>query len=295
MPRGKNAITLFVLLTALTLWLKFLASDQPPMLFSWPVVIKLMTVSVALGLAYAAWNVGILHGNVSLLAAASYFTPVLSSALAAILLSATLSWSFWQGPGWYVSAPALLVRHPPLAEIASGYRQHHASDIAGLIAGEKQDRIRLFRQRAVPVQHDCSPPSDRRPADTTPFPARSAALRYAASGAAAPRSRPGHGVNPDTAAAVLRMAIEAGQRVNAAFRRRVRHPIHSRRRHRRNVDDAAFAPASASMAAPRGSPQRGEQRAADLFLNLIRLVFGKGARPDGCPPTLLITTSIRPK
>ncbi|MBN0662149.1 EamA family transporter, partial [Pseudomonas aeruginosa] len=75
--RGKNAITLFVLLTALTLWLKFLASDQPPMLFSWPVVIKLMTVSVALGLAYAAWNVGILHGNVSLLAAASYFTPVL--------------------------------------------------------------------------------------------------------------------------------------------------------------------------------------------------------------------------
>ena len=47
------------------------------MLFSWPVVIKL-TVSVALGLAYAAWNVGILHGNVSLLAAASYFTPVLS-------------------------------------------------------------------------------------------------------------------------------------------------------------------------------------------------------------------------
>ena len=97
--RGKNAITLFVLLTALTLWLKFLASDQPPMLFSWPVVIKLMTVSVALGLAYAAWNVGILHGNVSLLAAASYFTPVLSSALAAILLSAALSWSFWQGAG----------------------------------------------------------------------------------------------------------------------------------------------------------------------------------------------------
>ena len=97
--KGKNGITLFVLLTALTLWLKFLASAQPPMLFSWPVVIKLVTVSVALGLAYAAWNVGILHGNVSLLAAASYFTPVLSSALAAVLLSAALSWSFWQGAG----------------------------------------------------------------------------------------------------------------------------------------------------------------------------------------------------
>ncbi|HCI6732136.1 TPA: EamA family transporter, partial [Klebsiella variicola subsp. variicola] len=27
------------------------------------------------------------------------FTPVLSSALAAVLLSAALSWSFWQGAG----------------------------------------------------------------------------------------------------------------------------------------------------------------------------------------------------
>ena len=96
---GKNGITLFVLLTALSLWMKFLLSDEPPMLFSWPVVIKLVMCALALGLAYAAWNVGILHGNVSLLAVASYFTPVLSSALAAILLSATLSWSFWQGAG----------------------------------------------------------------------------------------------------------------------------------------------------------------------------------------------------
>ena len=62
-------------------------------------LLSLLAGCVALGLAYAAWNVGILHGNVSLLAAASYFTPVLSSALAAILLSATLSWPFWQGAG----------------------------------------------------------------------------------------------------------------------------------------------------------------------------------------------------
>ena len=95
--KGKNGITLFVLLTALSLWVKFLLSNQPPMVFSWPVVMKLVMCALALGLAYAAWNVGILHGNVSLLAVASYFTPVLSSALAAVLLSAALSWSFWQG------------------------------------------------------------------------------------------------------------------------------------------------------------------------------------------------------
>ena len=105
--KGKNGITLFVLLTALTLWLKFLFSEQPPMVFSWPVITKLIALSVALGLGYAAWNVGILHGNVSLLAAASYFTPVLSSALAAALLSAALSWSFWQGAGM-VCAGSLL-------------------------------------------------------------------------------------------------------------------------------------------------------------------------------------------
>jgi drug/metabolite transporter (DMT)-like permease len=80
-------------------------SDQPPMIFSWPVVIKLVMCAVALGFGYAAWNVGILHGNVSLLAAASYFTPVLSSALAAVLLSAALSGRSGRAPVWFAPAP----------------------------------------------------------------------------------------------------------------------------------------------------------------------------------------------
>ena len=95
--KGKNGITFFVLLTGLSLWVQYLFSDQPPMQFSWPVVIKLFTCALSLGFAYAAWNTGILHGSVSLLAVGSYFTPVLSSALASFLLSAPLSWSFWQG------------------------------------------------------------------------------------------------------------------------------------------------------------------------------------------------------
>nr|WP_318381766.1 aromatic amino acid DMT transporter YddG [uncultured Enterobacter sp.] len=95
--RGNNGITLFVLLTALSLWVKYALSDQPEMIFSWPVTLKLLTVGLALGFGYAAWNTGILQGHVNILAAASYFTPVLSSALAAILLSAPLSFSFWQG------------------------------------------------------------------------------------------------------------------------------------------------------------------------------------------------------
>ncbi|MRS88954.1 aromatic amino acid DMT transporter YddG [Enterobacteriaceae bacterium RIT714] len=95
--KGQNGITLFVLLTALTLWLKFAFSDQPEMVFSFPVVIKLLMCGIALGFGYASWNIGILHGNVSVLATTSYFTPVLSAALAAVLLNAPLSFTFWQG------------------------------------------------------------------------------------------------------------------------------------------------------------------------------------------------------
>lgn len=94
--RGQNGITLFVLLTALSLWVKYAVSDQPEMVFSVPVVVKLLMCGVALGFGYAAWNIGILHGNVTVLAAVSYFTPVLSAALAAIMLSSPLSFSFWQ-------------------------------------------------------------------------------------------------------------------------------------------------------------------------------------------------------
>ena len=95
--KGQNGITLFVLLTALSLWVKYAVSDQPEMVFSVPVVVKLLMCGVALGFGYAAWNIGILHGNVTVLAAVSYFTPVLSAALAAIVLSSQLSFSFWQG------------------------------------------------------------------------------------------------------------------------------------------------------------------------------------------------------
>lgn len=95
--KGANGITLFILLTAATLWIKFALSEQPPMQFSFPVVIKLAMTAIALGFGYAAWNIGILHGHVAVLAAASYFTPVLSSALAAAVLSAPLTFSFWQG------------------------------------------------------------------------------------------------------------------------------------------------------------------------------------------------------
>ena len=49
--KGQNGITLFVLLTALSLWVKYAVSDQPEMVFSVPVVVKLLMCGLRLALA----------------------------------------------------------------------------------------------------------------------------------------------------------------------------------------------------------------------------------------------------
>ncbi|WP_421081838.1 aromatic amino acid DMT transporter YddG [Serratia fonticola] len=95
--QGKNAVVLFISLTALALWLIYPFSNESGMNFSLPVVVALLCVGTAMGAGYAAWNVGILHGNMTLLATVSYFTPVLSSVFAAVVLSTALTLNFWQG------------------------------------------------------------------------------------------------------------------------------------------------------------------------------------------------------
>ncbi|RSQ41643.1 drug/metabolite DMT transporter permease [Acinetobacter baumannii] len=94
---GKNGVTLFFMLTALVLWVKYLVIGGAPMVFNFHAIIYLVLAAAAMGFGYAAWNVGILHGNVTILAGASYFIPVFSAALAAIVLHTPLSMSFWQG------------------------------------------------------------------------------------------------------------------------------------------------------------------------------------------------------
>lgn len=94
---GKNGITLFFMLVSAVLWIKYLGAGEGEMAFSLHAVITLAMAACAMGFGYAAWNVGILHGNVAILAGASYFIPVFSAALAALLLQTPLSLSFWQG------------------------------------------------------------------------------------------------------------------------------------------------------------------------------------------------------
>lgn len=94
---GKNGVTLFFMLVSATLWIKYLLEGGGHMAFSFEAVVYLVLAAGAMGFGYGAWNVGILHGNVTILAGASYFIPVLSAALSTLLLRAPLSLAFWQG------------------------------------------------------------------------------------------------------------------------------------------------------------------------------------------------------
>lgn len=96
--KGVNGITLFFMMVAVVLWIKFFVSADPfKMTFTFSAIIYLVLAACAMGFGYAAWNVGILRGNVTVLAGASYFIPVLSSALSSVLFATVLGVSFWQG------------------------------------------------------------------------------------------------------------------------------------------------------------------------------------------------------
>lgn len=55
--------------------------------------------AVAMGGSYAAWSYGVTKGNITVLAIASYFTPVLSCLFATVWIGAELDGAFWKGVG----------------------------------------------------------------------------------------------------------------------------------------------------------------------------------------------------
>ena len=97
MAKGSNGITLFFMLVSMVFWIKYALMGGGTFDFDWSSSTSLLFAAAAMGFGYAAWNVGILHGNVTLLAGASYFIPVFSAFFSAILLSTPLTISFWYG------------------------------------------------------------------------------------------------------------------------------------------------------------------------------------------------------
>ncbi|GBR28340.1 aromatic amino acid DMT transporter YddG [Acetobacter orleanensis] len=98
--RGQNAVTVFFPLLAVLLWGHLLLTGStvfPPGSLTLHGVGTLVLGAAALGFGYAAWNVGILYGNITVLAAASNLIPIFSAVLAAALLHTFLPLAFWEG------------------------------------------------------------------------------------------------------------------------------------------------------------------------------------------------------
>lgn len=94
---GQNAITLFFVLTAISLWIKYALSSETGMTINLESGGLLLISGIAMGSGYALWNFAIIGGNMVLLATLSYFTPVLSTVISSFILGLTITHSFLQG------------------------------------------------------------------------------------------------------------------------------------------------------------------------------------------------------
>ncbi|MEI6897855.1 MAG: aromatic amino acid DMT transporter YddG [Psychromonas sp.] len=97
LANGKNAITWFFMATATALWIIYFISNEPAFVFTSASLIDLLITGIAMGSGYALWNIGIIGGNMMLLATLSYFTPLFSTFFSALILNVELTVRFWQG------------------------------------------------------------------------------------------------------------------------------------------------------------------------------------------------------
>lgn len=96
---GHNPISFFFLVITLVLWLKMLIFHGIPTLpeIDLTIGIYMLLVSTVTALGYAAWNIGIIRGNITILVTLSYFSPIFSSVISMFILQTQLSLSFWHG------------------------------------------------------------------------------------------------------------------------------------------------------------------------------------------------------
>ncbi|GAM78327.1 permease [Vibrio ishigakensis] len=97
LANGTNAITLFFLMTALVLWFQYGLSSEPALNINLESSITVIIAGILMAGGYGLWNLGIMHGNMVLLATLSYFTPIFSTLISSVILGIALSHGFWQG------------------------------------------------------------------------------------------------------------------------------------------------------------------------------------------------------
>ncbi|MFT4216442.1 MAG: hypothetical protein QM619_04555 [Micropruina sp.] len=102
---GRDGITVFFTGTAVALWAIYLVTGAPvPHRPSAEAIVALVCAAAVIGAGYAFWNIGILHGNLTALASASYATPVLSSAIGPSCLAPPSRQASGRGCCWSQSA-----------------------------------------------------------------------------------------------------------------------------------------------------------------------------------------------
>lgn len=94
---GENAVPLFLLVTALALWIKYAFSGEPALRFDAGGAGQVLLLGALTAAAYSCWNHGVQHGRLALLVTSSYFTPVLSAGLASVWLGVQPGASFALG------------------------------------------------------------------------------------------------------------------------------------------------------------------------------------------------------
>ncbi|NQZ48772.1 MAG: aromatic amino acid DMT transporter YddG [Moritella sp.] len=122
LANGMNGITWFFIGTAMVLWIKYLISNEPTMVFTTEATFDLLLAGIVMGSGYALWNIGIIGGNMVFLATLSYFTPILSTFFSAMILDIELTAKFWEGVVMVTIASLIcwwLTREKPVAKTLS--------------------------------------------------------------------------------------------------------------------------------------------------------------------------------
>ncbi|MCI6531145.1 MAG: aromatic amino acid DMT transporter YddG [Mesosutterella sp.] len=95
---GENPTALIFTIDAAIFGLLALAGGVPaPASFTASGLLICLAAGCVMGGSYAVWTVGVQKGSITILAIASYFTPVLSCLFGAVLLDASLPAGFWGG------------------------------------------------------------------------------------------------------------------------------------------------------------------------------------------------------
>lgn len=104
---GRNGVSLFLLATAAILWAKYGFAGDREMNLTLSGTLLVLVLGAFSATAFSCWNIGIQRGNLTVLAALSYFTPVFSTLLASLWLGVRPGPPFWQGVAM-VTAGSLL-------------------------------------------------------------------------------------------------------------------------------------------------------------------------------------------